>query len=84
MQKLIQFCLHSAGTNSNRGDWGILILRFFFGLTMALSHGMNKTPPSEGFIAVVTSMGFPFASFFAWFRYGGCLFSLGFIKVFVC
>ena len=84
MQKLIQFCLHSAGTNSSRGDWGILILRFFFGLTMALSHGMNKIPPSEGFTAVVASMGFPFASFFAWLAalsesVGGLLIAIGFL-----
>ena len=83
MQRLIQFCLHSAGTNSNRGDWGILILRFSFGLTMALSHGMHKIPPSEGFIAVVASMGFPFASFFAWSAalsesVGGLLIAIGF------
>jgi putative oxidoreductase len=82
MQKLIQFCLQSAGTHSNRGDWGILILRFFFGLTMALSHGMDKTPPSEGFIVAVASMGFPFASFFAWLAalsesIGGLLIAIG-------
>jgi putative oxidoreductase len=45
--------------NSAVGDLGLLILRAFAGLSLALAHGWSKVPPGEGFIKTVTSMGFP-------------------------
>ena len=66
MQKLIHFCLYSGGKRSVLGDSGLLVLRLSFGLVMLFSHGLNKIPPSDGFIGAVASMGFPYASFFAW------------------
>ena len=47
-------------------DIGLLILRVGAGLSLALAHGMNKIPPSEGFIDGVAGMGFPVAVAFAW------------------
>jgi putative oxidoreductase len=45
---------------------GLLVLRILTGLFIAFAHGINKIPPSEGFINLISSMGFPFAVFFAW------------------
>jgi putative oxidoreductase len=63
-------------------DTGLLILRIMSGLFIAFAHGINKIPPSEGFIKLVSSMGFPFAVFFAWMAAlsefaGGLLLILG-------
>lgn len=41
-------------------------LRVFAGLAMAFGHGINKLPPSEGFMTRVTEMGFPMPEVFAW------------------
>ncbi|MFZ0391003.1 MAG: DoxX family protein [Calditrichia bacterium] len=51
----------NAGVNT-----GLLLLRVFAGLALALAHGWLKFPPSEGFIAGVAKMGFPLPLFFAW------------------
>ena len=48
------------------GDLGLLITRLFFGLSMALAHGINKVPASEKWIAKVESLGFIFPEVFAW------------------
>lgn len=58
------------------------ILRVFAGLSMALAHGLGKTPPSEQLIAGVSSMGLPAAGFVAWIVAlsefgGGILLALG-------
>lgn len=45
---------------------GLLILRILTGLFIALAHGINKIPPSQDFIKLVSSMGFPFPLFFTW------------------
>ena len=63
-------------------DFGILGVRVFFGLSMALEHGLGKLPPSEKFIGYVTSMGFPLPSMMAWGAsisefIGGILIALG-------
>jgi putative oxidoreductase len=47
-------------------DAGLLILRAFTGLALALAHGVRKVPPSEGFVGRVEEMGFPAAELFAW------------------
>jgi len=41
------------------GDFGILILRVFAGLSLALAHGLAKLPPPPGFVAGVEALGFP-------------------------
>ena len=41
------------------GDVGLLILRVFAGLSLAMAHGLGKLPPSEQFMAGVRSLGFP-------------------------
>jgi len=45
--------------SSAAGDFGILILRLFAGLSLALAHGLAKLPPSPQFMAGVESLGFP-------------------------
>ncbi len=41
-------------------------LRVFTGFSLALAHGMGKTPPPEKFIEGVAALGFPMPVFFAW------------------
>lgn len=48
------------------GDTGLLILRVGAGLALAFAHGINKLPPSEGFIGMIGGFGFPAPAFFAW------------------
>jgi len=50
----------------NNPDLGLLLFRLFIGLTMALAHGLGKTPPPEQLIEGVAKMGFPMAIVFAW------------------
>ena len=47
-------------------DFGLLILRLFLGLALAINHGWGKLPPSQGFIDMVGSLGFPAPVVFAW------------------
>lgn len=47
-------------------DIGLLALRVFAGLSLCLTHGLNKVPPADGFIANVGRMGFPLPGVFAW------------------
>lgn len=63
-------------------DLGLLLLRVFAGLSLALAHGLGKLPPSERFVAGVVEMGFPAAPLFAWAAglsetVGGLLLALG-------
>lgn len=63
-------------------DMGTLVLRLFFGLSLALAHGIGKMPPPQQLIDGVTSMGFPLPVFFAWSAAlsefaGGILVALG-------
>jgi putative oxidoreductase len=48
------------------GDAGLLILRLFAGLALALAHGWGKIPPSEQFVGWIGGMGFPAPAAFAW------------------
>ena len=61
---------------------GLLVLRVFSGLFMAIGHGLGKIPASDKFIAAIGQMGFPFPAFFAWSAglaelLGGLLIALG-------
>ena len=48
------------------GDIGILILRVFAGLALALAHGVGKLPPTQGFIDNLGTMGVPVPTASAW------------------
>lgn len=64
-------------------NFGLLVMRVFTGLSLALAHGIGKIPPSEGFINGISEMGFPIPGFFGWMSgiaefFGGILITLGF------
>ena len=48
------------------GDLGLLGMRLFAGLSLALAHGIGKIPPSERFIEGVGKLGFPAPTVFGW------------------
>jgi putative oxidoreductase len=48
-----------ARLNSWAGDVGLLILRVFAGLSLALAHGIGKLPPSPQFMNGVEALGLP-------------------------
>jgi putative oxidoreductase len=52
--------------DSTLANIGLLVLRVFMGLSMALAHGLGKVPPSERFIEGTATLGFPLPEFFAW------------------
>ena len=84
MKRLGSWSVKSEGTRSQLGDLGLLFFRVVIGLSIALSHGIGKVPPSDGFISAVASMGFPLPFFFAWMAglselLGGVLIALGFL-----
>ena len=41
------------------GDFGLLILRVFAGVSLALAHGLGKLPPSAQFMSGVERLGMP-------------------------
>jgi putative oxidoreductase len=41
------------------GDVGLLVLRVFAGLSVALAHGFDKLPPPAGFMQAVEALGMP-------------------------
>jgi putative oxidoreductase len=47
-------------------DIGLLIMRVFTGLALALAHGWGKVPPSQGFVGMIGGMGLPAPELFAW------------------
>ena len=53
-------------TGSRDIDCGLLILRVIGGMSLALGHGIGKIPPSEGFTARISGMGFALPELFAW------------------
>lgn len=68
--------------NAKPTDAGLLALRIFTGLALALAHGLGKLPPSPRFIEGVANMGFPLPVVFAWAAalaesLGGVLLALG-------
>jgi putative oxidoreductase len=75
--------LFFGGTNNAAAtDAGLLALRAFAGISLALAHGLGKLPPSEGLVGAVGSMGFPMPALFAWAAAlsefaGGLLLALG-------
>ncbi|MEO7674059.1 MAG: DoxX family protein [Pyrinomonadaceae bacterium] len=45
---------------------GLTLLRIFAGAALALTHGIGKMPPSDGFIEGTARIGFPLPAVFAW------------------
>lgn len=74
--------LCSGSSDDRAGEVGLLVLRVFAGLSLALAHGWMKLPPSEQFIDGVGNLGFPVPGAFAWAATlaefaGGILLALG-------
>lgn len=68
--------------NPRLTDIGLLILRVFSGLALALAHGWGKIPPSPGFVGMIGGMGMPAPELFAWLAAiaefgGGLLIAVG-------
>ena len=77
-----RFVYGGDGGASRQADLGLLLFRLFVGLALAWGHGINKLPPSEGFLSGVMEMGFPAPLLFAWAAgiaefVGGHLIALG-------
>lgn len=66
MASLKQLAFGGSGPSSTGSELGLLGLRVFAGLALALAHGVNKIPPSSGFIDGVSDLGFPAPLVFAW------------------
>ncbi len=78
-----RFLIGGGGGSNVAADAGLLIFRLFAGLALALGHGINKLPPSDGFVDRIDGFGFPAAIVFAWLVAiaefaGGLLLALGF------
>lgn len=68
--------------NARATDLGLLLIRIFSGIALALAHGVGKFPPSARFIQNVGAMGYPFPTVFAWAAafaelFGGLLLAAG-------
>ena len=82
MQRLFRLLMAARPMNTLYADTGLAASRLFFGLTMALCHGLKKIPPSEKWIAYVGELGFPLSEVFAWSAgiaefVGGLLIAIG-------
>lgn len=72
----------SARLNSVIAEFGLLALRVFAGVSLALAHGLAKLPPEPGFVQGVTAMGLP--AWMAWLSgfaetFGGLGLAAGFM-----
>jgi putative oxidoreductase len=79
---LKEFLFGGTTGSSASANIGEAALRIFAGLAMAFGHGINKIPPSEGFIGAVTGLGLPQPQLFAWVAglsefAGGILLAIG-------
>ncbi|MFP4353104.1 MAG: DoxX family protein [Puniceicoccaceae bacterium] len=66
MASLKQIAFGGQEPSSAGAELGLLGLRLFAGLSIALAHGINKVPPPGGFVNSVEDIGFPSPLFFAW------------------
>lgn len=87
IMKLHNLLFSGSGANSLVGEFGVFIIRFAFGLTLMLAHGLGKIPPSGQFIEGVGKLGFPSPEIFAWFSalaefLGGGLLAVGLLTRF--
>jgi putative oxidoreductase len=74
--------LFGGNEHPTRTDVGLLILRVFTGLALALAHGWGKVPPQPGFVGRVGGLGLPAPELFAWLAAfaefaGGLLLAVG-------
>jgi putative oxidoreductase len=81
MRTARHFFLGGAGGADAIADAGLLVLRLFAGLALALAHGIDKLPPSEGFVGMVGQT-LPVPIVFAWLSgfaetFGGLLLAIG-------
>jgi putative oxidoreductase len=58
--------LFGQALNPRITDVGLVIVRVFCGLALALAHGWGKIPPQAGFVGMVAGMGMPAPTLFAW------------------
>jgi putative oxidoreductase len=66
-------------------DAGLAVLRVVAFLLLVFLHGLGKVPPQEGFVGMVTGLGFPAPMLFAWLAAaaefgGGSLLVLGLLS----
>jgi putative oxidoreductase len=71
-----------AGGGSRIADLGLLVLRLFAGLAMALTHGWDKFQKPSNIIGMTERLGFPAPTLFGWMAIaaelaGGVLLALG-------
>lgn len=71
-----------ATSYSRPADVGLLLLRVFTGLALAIAHGWDKLPPSARFVSRLAEMGLPAPELFAWLAGiaefgGGLLLAMG-------
>jgi len=59
MKRMRELIFGGPRFSSLAGDIGLLVLRVFAGLSLALAHGLGKLPPSPQFVAGVERLGFP-------------------------
>jgi putative oxidoreductase len=64
--KFKSFLFSGETITSNLANGVLFIARLGLGLMMAFAHGLGKLPPSDGFIAAVSALGFPLPVIFAW------------------
>lgn len=57
--RLRDLMFSGARVDSVVADVGVLGLRVFTGLSLAIAHGWSKVPPGPDFIRTVTAIGFP-------------------------
>lgn len=82
MARVREILFGGAGGASPGADAGLLLLRAFAGVALAMAHGLGKLPPKPGFVAGVEEMGFPAPMLFAWLAGlsefgGGLLIAIG-------
>lgn len=65
-KRALRQVLGAAEVDCPFADGALTVLRAFTGLALAFGHGLGKLPPSEKFVAGVTSLGFPAPGLFAW------------------
>lgn len=57
---------HCEKYQSTKLNISLMLMRLFFGLSMAFAHGLKKVPPQEGFIKYITSLSLPLPEVMAW------------------
>ncbi len=87
MQSLKKLAFSGSTDSGTSTELGLLVLRVFTGLAMALAHGLGKVPPPNRFVDGVEDLGFPAPLAFAWAAaiselVGGLFLAAGFLTRF--